>query len=127
MKLRIKGNSLRLRLTQGEVTQLARAGRVSERVSFPGGVGLEYCLETDTKVEEISAIYDNNRISIRVPAAAARAWQGSDTVTLERDQPLGTQSLRIILEKDFACLAPRAGEDESDHFPHPASGTGKTC
>ena len=32
MKLRMKGDSLRLRLTRGEVQELARTGRVEERV-----------------------------------------------------------------------------------------------
>jgi hypothetical protein len=27
--------------------------------------------------------------------------------------------LNILVEKDFACLAPRAGEDERDMYPHP--------
>ena len=30
--------------------------------------------------------------------------------------------LNILVEKDFACLAPREGEDESDMFPHPLEG-----
>ncbi len=31
-------------------------------------------------------------------------------------------SLKILVEKDFACLAPREGEDESDMYPHPLEG-----
>jgi hypothetical protein len=31
--------------------------------------------------------------------------------------------LKILVEKDFACLAPREGEDESDMFPHPKAAT----
>jgi hypothetical protein len=27
--------------------------------------------------------------------------------------------LRIVVEKDFACLTAREGEDESDNFPNP--------
>jgi hypothetical protein len=27
--------------------------------------------------------------------------------------------LTILVEKDFACLTPREGEDESDMFPNP--------
>ena len=29
------------------------------------------------------------------------------------------EKLSILIEKDFACLAPRAGEDEADMYPHP--------
>jgi len=35
MKLRIKGTSLRLRLTQGEIRALAQQGMIEERVPFP--------------------------------------------------------------------------------------------
>ena len=31
-------------------------------------------------------------------------------------------SLKILVERDFACLAPREDEDESDMFPHPLEG-----
>jgi hypothetical protein len=48
-------------------------------------------------------------------------------VTLAHEQALPDGSLRITLEKDFACLAPREGEDESDNFPHPQAGSGTTC
>jgi len=34
-------------------------------------------------------------------------------------QPQAVGDLRIIVEKDFACLAPRSDEDESDNFAHP--------
>ena len=30
--------------------------------------------------------------------------------------------LKILVEKDFACLAPREGEDETDMYPHPQEG-----
>jgi hypothetical protein len=48
-------------------------------------------------------------------------------VTLAQVQSAGGADLNITLEKDFACLAPRAGEDESDNFPHPDAQRGKTC
>ena len=47
MKLRIKGPSLRLRLTQGEVRALAEAGRGRGEVPFGGGVNLIYRLSRD--------------------------------------------------------------------------------
>ncbi len=31
-------------------------------------------------------------------------------------------TLTLLLEKDFACLVEREGEDESDMFPHPHAG-----
>jgi len=127
MKLRIKGPALRLRLTRSEIEALAQKGVVEERVPFAANVSLIYRLRCDAAAREISASYRDGIVEVRIPADTARQWCGSDLVTLGHEQPLPEGVLQITLEKDFACLTPRAGEDESDSFPHPAAGQGKTC
>ncbi|MDE2261953.1 MAG: hypothetical protein KGL45_05485 [Gammaproteobacteria bacterium] len=128
MKLRIKGDSLRLRLSQGEMRTLAERGAVEDKVSFPGGEALRYRLRLDNNSVDISAAYGSNLIEISVPRALAERWHGTDLVTLTANQPFGGGELRLVLEKDWACLAPREGEDESDNFPHPQAEQGaKTC
>jgi hypothetical protein len=127
MKLRIKGSSLRLRLTQGEVRSLETAGEVAEQVHFGGGAKLTYRLRTDTKNREISASYGDNIIDIRVPQETALTWARTDEVTLSHEEPVADGELRVVIEKDWNCLAPRSDEDESDNFPHPETGTGKVC
>jgi hypothetical protein len=124
MKLRIKGNALRLRLTQGEIRALAERGQVESRTEFPGGTTLVYRLRTNNKSNEISVTYKDNLMEFTLPSASAERWCGTDQVTVsaERDVPGG--KLQLVLEKDFACLMPRPGEDESDHFPHPGAGDG---
>jgi hypothetical protein len=121
MKLRIKGDSLRLRLSQGEMRSLAERGEVEDRISFPGGAALRYRLGVDQNSSTISAAYASNLIDILVPRALAERWCGTDLVTLSARQPLAGGELHLVLEKDWACLAPREGEDESDNFPHPRS------
>ena len=121
MKLRIKGDSLRLRLTQGEMRQLAERGEVEDRTSFPGGAALRYRLRVDNGSDEISVSYASNLMEFMLPAALSKRWCGTDLVTLSATQANATGELRIVLEKDWACLAPREGEDESDNFPHPQS------
>ena len=121
MKLRIKGDSLRLRLTQGEMRQLAERGEVEDRTSFPGGAALRYRLRVDNRSNEISVSYATNLMEFMLPAALSERWCGTDLVTLSATQANATGELRIVLEKDWACLAPREGEDESDNFPHPES------
>jgi hypothetical protein len=125
MKMRIKGSSLRLRLTQGEVRDLAEGRAVEERVPFAAQSTLTYRLKRDVEIDEITASYDGHIIEILVPDRAAAQWCGSDEVTLAHSQPVPGGELRISLEKDFACLAPRADEDESDNFPHPQTGSVK--
>jgi hypothetical protein len=127
MKLRIKGSSLRLRLTQGEVQQLQAQGEVAEQVHFGGGARLTYRLRTNLKDAEISATYGDNVIDIRIPEKAALTWARTEQVTLSHAEPVTAGELRVVIEKDWNCLAPRSDEDESDNFPHPETGTGKVC
>jgi len=127
MKLRIKGPTLRLRLTQPEIRALLEEGAVEERVPFAPGVSLVYRLRRDAGSGEISASFRNGVVEILVPERSAREWCTSELVTLVHEQTLPDGSLRITLEKDFACLAPREGEDETDNFPHPDANSGKVC
>ena len=127
MKLRIKGSSLRLRLTQGEVQRLQTQGQVAEEVQFGGGARLTYRLRTDAKTSDISAGYVDNVIDILIPEKAAFTWARTDQVSLSHSEPVTGGELRVIIEKDWNCLAPRSDEDESDNFPHPETGTGKVC
>ena len=123
MKIRIQGNSLRLRLTQSEVQQLAGLGKVEAVIRFGASPAqqLVYSLELNSEAE-MSAAYADGHIRVFVPRAAALAWANSEQVGLEHEQPLDdNSSLRILVEKDFQCLTDRAHEDESDHFPNPSS------
>jgi len=128
VKLRIKGDSLRLRLSQAEMRSLAERGEVEDRLSFPGGAALRYRLRRDEGVAAVSARYGSDVIEVRVPRALAERWCGTELVSVSASEPIAAGELRILLEKDWACLAPREGEDESDNFPHPDAGKGaKTC
>ncbi|HEY1491086.1 MAG TPA: hypothetical protein VGF35_00530 [Steroidobacteraceae bacterium] len=126
MKLRIKGASLRLRLTQGEVRALGEGAALEEHVPFGGGVQLTYRLQPQAGAGQISASLAGSVLEISVPEEMARRWCASQEVTLAGTQAAGSQALRITVEKDFACLAPRSDEDESDNFPHPDTGA-KVC
>ena len=126
MKLRIKGPSLRLRLTQGEVRELAEGGPVEEQVPFGGGVNLTYRLRLDPSASRMNATFEAGVLEVRIPEGLARAWCESQEVTLAEAQQVPPDTLRITVEKDFACLAPREMEDESDNFPHPRTAA-KAC
>ena len=127
MKLRIRGSSLRLRLSQGEVQTLAEQGAVEDRVEFPGGAQLVYRLRVVKNISTISSSYGGNLIEVLVPETIAGQWFDSELVTLAGGQPVTSGELRVVVEKDFACLTPREGEDESDNFPHPDPGSARTC
>jgi hypothetical protein len=119
MKLRIKGDSLRLRLTRGEVEQLSEEGRVEEHVHFGRETELIYRLRSVPSRATLGAGFADGVIEIQVSEEAARTWCTTDLVTLDHIQHQGTTQLKIVVEKDWACLAPREDEDESDNFRHP--------
>jgi hypothetical protein len=125
MKLRIKGNIVRLRLTRSEVTTVGEGGRVQELTLFGPQAQFCYALEA-VDTPHIEAEYSNNTITIRVPRAMAHDWSTSELVGLSVEQKIAENvSLQLIIEKDFACLSPR-GEEDSDTFEHPQSGQA-TC
>ena len=123
MKLRIRGNSLRLRLGQGEVRRLADGGAVEERTDFAAnGPALVYALRT-ADADATSATFDGGRITVTVPRAVAQEWASTAQVGIEASQPAGNGDvLRILIEKDFECLDAPAGEPQSDAFPNPRGG-----
>ena len=122
MKLRIRDNSVRLRLTRGEVGQLRDEGIVSARTGFPGGREFQYVVESSPASVKPGAFLSECVITVRLPETTVLAWANSEQVSIVGEQLLDNENLKILVEKDFACLAPREGEDESDMFPHPQAG-----
>jgi hypothetical protein len=121
MKLRIRANSLRLRVTRPELETLANGGRVVERIPFAGGAELKYELSVDANAPAFAANFRDNLISVRIPASEFRQWQREDQVSLRATQAAGSAAeLSILVEKDFPCLTKREGEDDSDAFANPA-------
>ena len=114
MKLRIRGNSVRLRLTRGEVARLVSEGVVAEQAQFGSNLALRYSIaKSDTP--EISATLDGTHVQIRAPKTVVDRWAQSDEVGFE--SPPGA-ALKIVVEKDWNCLTPRA-EDDQDTYPNP--------
>ncbi|NNE55840.1 MAG: hypothetical protein HKN32_07465, partial [Flavobacteriales bacterium] len=119
MKIRIKGNSLRLRLTQSEVDHLSEHGSLMEATEFPNGHIFEYGISCASE-DFIPASFTGNCITVSPPIQEVKKWAGSDKVSIEEWVDLGNgKQLRVLVEKDFACLTERTHEDESDMFPNP--------
>lgn len=129
MKLRIRGNSIRLRLKQSEVDRISKGEVVADETAFPGG-SFHYRLFADER-GAITADFDGGAMSIGLPHTMARPWAAGDQVSLLGEQASpGVAPLTILVEKDFACLTPgdnRADEDDEDTYPHPDAGTGRGC
>ena len=116
MKLRIRGDSVRLRLTRGEVKALIEAGNVGEATRFPGGGAFQYRLSAAADCKAVGASFDGATLTVSLPAELARRWGESDEVGIRVALALNPGELGILIEKDFPCVTARPGEDDSDAF-----------
>ena len=119
MKLRIKGNTLRLRLTQSEVKQFAEQGICSEKTVF-GDHSFIYQLHK-ADVDDVHAEYQLDTVSVAVPDDMADAWANdNESAAIEYTQLNADGSkLLVLIEKDFMCSPNNPRSDESDNFPNP--------
>ncbi len=137
MKLRVRGNSIRLRLSQDEVQKVGRGESVEELTGFPGGSKLRYAL-IPTNNENPRAFCLENSVIVEIPNQMAETWASSKVVEIKFELPLNStgdsyiestgefgrdssEQLFVLIEKDFQCLKTRTNEneDESGLFPNP--------
>ena len=127
MKLRIRDNTLRFRLGRSEIEQLRGTGEISARVVF--GPAPDSMLHYSVEIHEAGQpALRHSGAGIRVlltPALARELELGEgEGVGFEADN--GTaEPVRVSVERDFACLKPRPGENDDDAFANPLDG--ETC
>ncbi len=119
MKIRIKGNSVRLRLTKSEVDTLATTGIIEEKTEFEDG-SFGYRLQTDSSIETLDAVMNNNTMTVLLPATVAQAWPDNNTVSHTHTKQLKNgRTLLLLVEKDFKCIDAPPHEDQSDNYENP--------
>ncbi len=112
MKLRLEGNSIRLRVRKSDLIKLHTEGSIKETLLFPNSLLFNYQLITDKNAETINAQLSAEAITVSIPLSMATNWLNSDAVGLEHTLDSG---LFILIEKDFPCTD-RPWEDTSDTF-----------
>ncbi len=123
MKLRIQGNSLRLRLNQAEVAQFSKTGFVEDVTNFPGAP-LTYSLESFSKLEGFRASFRDGALRVEVPGLCAKEWAATDLVGMGGEQSLNDgKTLSILIEKDFQCL--HSGSPDPQAYPNPLVDSGR--
>ncbi len=109
-----------MRLTQSEVLQVRDGGIVEEAIQFPDSRKISYAIESSPASVAPAAFYSENSIVVRLPESVVLGWASSEQVSIRGEQLLDDgETLSLLIEKDFACLVPREGEDESDMFANP--------
>lgn len=121
MKLRIKGNSIRLRLSRSDLARLAESGAIQDEVHFSRHPrdAWSYGIARMQDVSTPTVAFDDKRVLVVIGDEEARRWSGTEEVGIYFSLDLGGYgTLEIALEKDFACLD-RSDEENSDTFPNP--------
>jgi hypothetical protein len=114
MKIRIKNNSVRYRLTRSDVEVFTTAGYLADKVDF-GEQSFTYALQL-TDDEQLSASFENNTITLFMPQSMISEWINTDRTGFENNP--ASAGLHLLVEKDFTCLD-NVTEDQSDNYPNP--------
>jgi hypothetical protein len=123
MKLRLRKNSLRLRVNQREVKSLAGGVILTEEVLFPGGARMLYVLEPSNE-NSPDASFTADVIRVAAPQDQLREWANNDSVGIYFDLPTNGTSLRVAIEKDLECVDGSPEERDPHAFPRVI---GKNC
>ena len=124
MKLRIKGNSLRVRVTRSELEKLISVGRIEDAIYFaPDEYSrLTYAIEHRPASMCTTIRYERQEVAVLIPTNELVDWRESDQVgiytTICREN-YGILEVRV--EKDYACLD-LSDADDVDTFPNPNAG-----
>lgn len=112
MKIRIKGNSVRYRLTQSDVAMLVKDKKLADSIDF----GVNKLIYELRVVDDyaLSATFNNNTITVYIPQTMANELAETDKVGFENERHMP----HLLVEKDFTCLDDVA-EDQSDNYPNP--------
>ena len=123
MKLRVKGNSLRFRLSQSDVARLAQSGEIAETVYFgpEPDAKLSYALKASPSNVALSIGYAEQRVTVFLGSDAVSHWAAAESeVGIYGSVDTGREPLELSIEKDFACLD-ASEEENQDTFPNPAA------
>ena len=120
MKLRIKGDTVRLRLTKGEVEALGKEGIIKESVHFSlqEDQQFHYVLSIVPDDKTVSIEFINNTINVKVPKETAKHWITTDEVGFEANVVGEGRCIHVLVEKDFQCLH-RDNTEEPDNYANP--------
>lgn len=97
MKLRILGNSLRLRLSRTDLARLIETGRIEATIHFSAETDarLTYALECSKAAQEMSLRWRPQEITVLLPAHQASRWAETDRVGISANIAAGNEALTL--------------------------------
>lgn len=115
MKLHIHGNSLRLSVSEADLARLRWEGYLESWMGLGPGKRFTYRLEAGSDDRAMSAVMQDDALTIFIPEDQADAWVTSDEPRFEAMQMIdGEQRLHIIVEKEVGTAAKRASHTVAD-------------
>jgi len=120
MTIRIKGNSIRYRLTRPEIKIFEEEGYLEEHAEF-GKTAFTYALQKSLDEKNLFAEFSENKILLKIPHNMADEWIKTERVGFSHQLTVGDgKILSLLIEKDFKCLD-KVTEDQTDHYENPLS------
>ena len=125
MKLRIRSNSIRVRLDRKDLAELIEHGRVLDVVRFGPGSNHTFTYAVLVGIAPTAhprADFSAGLLVVTIDRSDAEVWSGGNQVGFDHEQAVEGGIVRVILEKDFACLDRPAGDAAEDAwaFPNPS-------
>lgn len=124
LKLRIQGESMRVRVSRSELAKLLAGERVEQTIHFAAEAeaSLTYALASVRQNTPVRVAYEPGLLTVFLSEEQTRVWGREDEVGIYTSTATGNgRTLEIIIEKDFACLD-RSAEDNADTFVNPHAG-----
>ncbi|MFD0751819.1 DUF7009 family protein [Mucilaginibacter calamicampi] len=112
MKIRIKGNSLRFRLTRSDIATLGSGSAIKEQTEFLSKAFGYQIIPFDGEI--MNADFDGDNLVLQMPKLMIDELAHTDKVGFSAI----SGAVTVLLEKDFTCLD-NVDEDQSDNFPNP--------
>ena len=125
MKLRFRSNSIRVRMDRKDLAELVEHGRVLDAVRFGPGSNHTFTYTVVvgmTQPGRPHAEYASGLLLVTIDRGDAKAWYEGDQVGFDHEQVVEGGTVRVILEKDFACLDRPMADVAEDAwaFPNPS-------
>jgi hypothetical protein len=118
VKIRIRENSIRFRLSKSEVDAFERDGHLENKTEF-GFADFVYGIQILDGIDSLAATYIGNKMTLFVPLSMRKEWTTTDMVGYNGTMNIGPgKTLNLLLEKDWACID-KSDEDQNDSFPNP--------
>jgi hypothetical protein len=119
MKVRLLGNTIRLRLKVFEVEALRDTHQIEEVLAFGPSDANKLRFRIRTGDDAYAIEQQEMCITVIVPRSVIREWTSTGMVGFEQTitTPMG-QEIYVLVEKDFACLDGDR-EEEAGSYPNP--------